>query len=82
MPLPEPLAIGIVRARDRAQAALRELKRLIPKGQFFDSTMAIQGCSTSIRRLRICVEADRVVAQMVIDKTAINGDASPNQPLP
>jgi hypothetical protein len=90
MQLSEPLAIAIIRARDRALDALDNLRRAVPDGadakcDAIEIILCYMGIDQICERLAafpICIEADRVVAEMVTDEKAVNGDASPNQPLP
>ena len=71
MPLSEPIALAIVRARDRARDALRELTDLAFQVGAELAGDPVREVWNATDRLPICRDADRVVAEMVTDEKAV-----------
>ena len=82
MPLSEPIAIAVVRARDRATRALDEISALCRKAGRPTEELVVAYHQLQIAQIPICRDAESIVAEMVTDEKCVNGDASPNQPLP
>jgi len=73
MTLTEPTALAIVRARDRALDALRELTDLAFRVGFEIAADPVREVWSAANCLPICRDADRVVAEMVTDEKCVNG---------
>ena len=82
MPLSEPLALAIVRARDRARDALRELRMRFLQAEYSGAAEAIREIMIRLRGFPALQHADRVVAKSATASAKSAKSTVGNMPMP